>query len=175
MSAELKYVPVNRVHEHPDNEDVVEGIVANLNGEYPQKHAIHVRPIDDGYQILSGHHRVKATKTVGLKEVWAWVEDLDDETAFMELVLSNNQGELSPLEIGIHALQAVPLSEGGRGKKGGLSEYAKRVGRQRQHVGQYRCAAEVYEGVKVNIDVHLLFDKAQHLSAIHKAPNHAWG
>jgi hypothetical protein len=33
---------------------------------------------------------------------------MDDERAFMELATSNNQGELAPLEIGIHALKAVP-------------------------------------------------------------------
>ena len=32
---------------------------------------------------------------------------MDDETAYMELVKSNAQGELSALEIGIHALDTV--------------------------------------------------------------------
>jgi hypothetical protein len=32
---------------------------------------------------------------------------LDDEAAYMELATSNAQGELSPLEIGLHALQFV--------------------------------------------------------------------
>jgi hypothetical protein len=37
----------------------------------------------------------------------------------MQLVLSNAQSELSPLEIGVHALEAVGLGEHGRGKEGG--------------------------------------------------------
>jgi hypothetical protein len=32
---------------------------------------------------------------------------MDDATAFMQLVLSNTQGELSPLERGMHALHAT--------------------------------------------------------------------
>lgn len=41
-------------------------------------------------------HRKRATEKHGLKQIWAWVEDLPDDKAFMELVLSNRQGELSP-------------------------------------------------------------------------------
>jgi hypothetical protein len=46
----------------------------------------------------------------------------------MALVTSNAQGELDPLEIGIHAFEAVPISKGGKGKKGGVSEYAEKIG-----------------------------------------------
>jgi len=37
---------------------------------------------------------------------------MDDDRAFMMLVLCNAQGELSPLEIGMHALTAVPKRAG---------------------------------------------------------------
>lgn len=55
-----------------------------------------------------------------------------------------------------------------------FSEVASRIGEQRQHVGTYRDGAEVYQTVKENpnINVHLLLDKAQHLAAIHKAPEY---
>ena len=36
----------------------------------------------------------------------------------MAVATSNNRGELSPLEIGIHALNNGWLSKGGRGEKG---------------------------------------------------------
>jgi hypothetical protein len=109
------------------------------------------------------------------------VADLTDEEAFMQLVLSNAQSELSPLEIGVHVLEAVGLGEHGRGKEGGLSEYARQIGKSRPYVSQVRSAAEVHEAVKtvsqltVLLDfASLIVDKAQHLSVIHKAPADTW-
>ena len=67
--------------------------------------------------------------------MWCWVEDLGDDAAFMELVTSNNQGELSPLEIGIHALKAVPKEQGKKG--GGLAAYAEKVGKSKVSVGDW--------------------------------------
>lgn len=98
---------------------------------------------------------------------------LSDEAAFMELATSNNQGELSPLEIGIHALRAVPLEKGGRGKKGGLSEYAERVGKGKSAITEYRQAAVVFRNCS-HIPTVLLLDKAYHLSAIHSANRPLW-
>lgn len=179
QQAELKTVEIAELHSHPDNPrlimraDVVDGITANLNGEFPAKHAIHVRTIDGGYQILSGHHRVEAARKAGIERIPAWIDDIDDETAFMELVLSNNQGELSPLEIGMHALKAVPKAEGGRGKKGGLSEYAKRVGKSASKMTEYRQAAMVVRDVN-HSDIGTLLDKTHHLAAIHAAAPALW-
>lgn len=90
----------------------------------------------------------------------------------MALVTSNSQGELSPLEIGLHALHCVSLSEGGRGKKGGLSEYAGKVGRKHQYISQLVSAAKVAE--KAASQLAGLGDKTQHLSAIHALPESVW-
>ena len=43
----------------------------------------------------------------GPTEVPAWIREMDDDAAFMELVLANTQSELSPLERGMHALAAI--------------------------------------------------------------------
>ncbi len=153
----------------------IDGIAANLNGEFPQKHAVHVRPVGDRFQLISGHHRTRAAVKRGLERVWAWVEELDDETAFMELALSNNQGELSPLEIGLHALKAVPTGKRGRGNKGdGLKAYAAKLGKGHSTVSEYRSAAEVLEHVKDSLERTFFLDKAKHLAAIHKLPQPAW-
>ena len=177
-SPELKLVPTDLIDPHPDNprvvlrEDVVGAIVANLNGEYPQKHAVHVRPAGDRYQLIAGHQRTEAARRKGLPAVWAWVEDMDDPTAFMELVTSNNQGELSPLEIGIHALKAVPKAEGGRGKKGGLSAYAEKVGKSQDAISMYRRAAEVASNLRDISEVYL--GLTYQLEAIHALPRECW-
>lgn len=181
MSAVLECLPLELVDDHPDNprlafrQDVIDAIAANLNGCYPQKHAIHVRPVGERFQVLSGHQRLRAARKAGLDTLWAWVEVLDDQRAFMELVLSNNQGELSPLEIGFHCLKAVPVAKGGRGQSGGLSEYARKIGKTHQYICQLRDAAEVLLAWrKPATQVAGFIDKAKHLAAVHKLPRARW-
>ena len=182
-NARLLELDTSLLHPHPNNpriaprEGVITAIVANLGDEYPQKHALHVRPHGDGYQVISGHHRLEAATRKGLAKVWCWVEDLDDEAAFMELALSNLQRELSPLEFGIHAFKAVPKAEGGRGKKGGLSEYAEKIGKTVQYVSQIRQAAEVVSRTKERnpqVDLKVFHDKTQHLAVLHRLPEDRW-
>ena len=48
---------------------------------------------DGGYEILSGHRRVKACEIAGITEVPVVVKDLDDDTATILLVDSNLQRE----------------------------------------------------------------------------------
>jgi hypothetical protein len=65
-----------------------------------------VRPYDDGFQVVAGHHRLAAARAAGLDVMPCWVEEMDDEVAFLELVRSNRQSELTPLERGMHALKS---------------------------------------------------------------------
>lgn len=90
----------------------------------------------------------------------------------MQLVLGNTQGELSPLEIGMHALKAVPLSEGGRGKRGGLREYAERAGFGAESLRQWRAAADVANTAKTSWQY--IADRVSHLYEISKAPRESW-
>jgi hypothetical protein len=69
-------------------------------------HALIVRPIDGGYQIISGHHRVKAAERAGLASVPCWVREYSDADAYMQLVLCNTQSELHALEEGKHAAES---------------------------------------------------------------------
>ena len=118
---DLIRLSINLLTPHPDNprlmvrDDVVESIALQLreSGVFAPEHALLVRPVNGHYEIISGHHRVEAARRAGLDAVPCWVREMSDEAAHMGLMLANQQGELSPLEIGIHALKAVPLSEGG--------------------------------------------------------------
>jgi hypothetical protein len=92
----------------------------------------------------------------------------------MQLVLSNAQSELSPLEIGVHALEAIENGVGGRGKKGGLSAYAEKIGKSQDAVSLYRKAAEVATNLRDISEVSALLDKTYHLAAIHKAYAPLW-
>ena len=50
-----------------------------------------VRPVDGGYEIISGHNRVEAAKLAGLDKVPVTVRELDDDTATILMVDSNLQ------------------------------------------------------------------------------------
>lgn len=173
--AQLVEIPVEKVRDHPRNprvifrNDVIRGIAGRLKGgSFPKEHAIRVRPRDDDFELIGGHHRVRAAVLAGLTNIWAWIDDdLSDEQAFMELILDNTQGELSPLEIGLHCLVAVPKAKGGRGQRGGLSAYAARLGMKKATVSEYRQAAEV--ALNCSVDRTVLLDKCQHLRSIHGA------
>lgn len=54
---------------------------------------ITVRPLEGGYEILSGHRRVTACRAIGIDSVPSIVKDLDDDTAKILLVDSNLQRE----------------------------------------------------------------------------------
>jgi N6-adenosine-specific RNA methylase IME4/ParB-like chromosome segregation protein Spo0J len=173
-----QYISISSIVPHPQNpriairEDVVAAILANLAEGFDPAHALIVRPVADCFEILSGHHRFEAAKRAGLSEVPCWVRDMDDEAAYMALVTSNSQGELSPLEIGMHALHCVALGTGaGRGQKGGLSAYAEKVGKSKGKISEYRQAAAVAEKCS---HMGTLLDKAAHLSAIHSLPRECW-
>jgi ParB/RepB/Spo0J family partition protein len=179
--SKLETIALDRIVPHPRNprvafrEDVVEGIRAQLGGAMLPEHALRVRPLGDGYQIVSGHQRYEAARRAGLSEVPCWVRELDDEQAYMALVTDNTQGELTPLEIGLHALKCVIRdTKRGRGKIGGVREYARSIGRSHVYVLQLMDAAEVAEVVTQVTTLSALLDKAKHLEAIHALPLSLW-
>ena len=63
-------------------------------------------------------------RRVGLSAVFAWPREMDDETAYMELVKSNAQGKLSALECGMHALHSGILTS----RRWGVSSPEERRG-----------------------------------------------
>jgi hypothetical protein len=74
----------------------------------------------------------------------------------------------------LHALNYVETSNGGRGNKGGLSEYARQVGKSEKPIRVYKQAAEVVGNLGTGAEVSLLLDKAKHLSFIHSLPESIW-
>lgn len=181
-AARLEQLPLGAVRPHPKNprvslrEDVVEAIRVSLaeTGAMSAEYAIRVRPVDGGHEIISGHHRHEAAKRAGLETVPAWVKEMTDDEAYMALVMDNRQGELSPLEIGIHALEVVGRGERGRGKKGGLNAYARELGKDGGYVRSLAYAAEVAKIVGQPTILGSLIDKTQHLYAIHSADPSLW-
>lgn len=167
MTSQITEILLDQLDSHPNNprlvqrEDVVEAILAGINGHgFDPAHALIVRPLKGRFQVISGHHRAEAAKRAGLPSVAAWVREMDDDTAYMELVRSNAQSELTALERGLHALRS------------GFSvrDYADRIGRSKSSVQFERQAAEVADAVSTRVDsAH-----ARHLAEIHAAPSWLW-
>jgi len=184
MSNQITNLPITELQPHPRNprlvmrEDVIMSIQAGLSSGFLPCYALQVWPINGTYQVLSGHHRLEAAKRAGLTEAPCFVrDDIDEDQAYMVLATANAQGELSPLEIGMHALHYVEKATGGRGQKGGLSAYAEAVGKNAGDLSKYRNAASVIEtmGTFQGFTVSAYLDKAAHLAAIHKLPPEAEG
>jgi ParB/RepB/Spo0J family partition protein len=169
-------VDIESLTPHPANPrlvertDVIEAIEAQIKASgYDASHAILIRPLNGGYQIVSGHNRTTAARRAGLKQIPAWVREMDDETACIELVLCNLQADLSPLERGIHALRAI-------GKHGDIKAYAKKTHRNWATVQCEIQAARV--AVKAEKKGQPFFpgllNCTYHLREIHTAPEHCW-
>lgn len=179
MNSGIQYVPTLNLEAHPQNprigfrQDIVELIAARIKATgFPEEYAIVCRPKNGNFEIVSGHHRVEAARLAGLNEVPAWVKEMADEDAFMQLVLANAQGELTHLEIGIHAFRAVAKAQGKRGA--GLQSYADTLGRKRQDISLLQKAGEVFLTSDLAEYSARLRDKAFHLSAVHSADQRSW-
>jgi len=177
-------IPINDLIPHPQNPrlamrmDVIDAIIACIRetSEYKLHHAITVRPYQNGYQIISGHHRVEAAKRAELNEIPCHIVEMTDDEAYMELMLSNQQSEISPLELGIHLLR-MPQAKSGRGNIGGLREYARLTGRDQADLCRYRQGASVYRFVVGYLEPNerrKLLDKCLHLSMVSKFPQEEW-
>lgn len=186
-SVALKTIAIEKLQPHPKNpraimrQYVVDGIVEGIKrvGQFKPNHAITVRPIDDHYEVISGHHRLEAAKQSELKELPCWVEVLDDETAFYELIRNNNQGELSELEIGIHSLEYADTY-----KDGGISRYADEISQSVSSISRKRQAASVFKFVTgwscenkefvTRQTLESFLECTRHLAEIHKSKQDCW-
>lgn len=177
----MEVLPLDLLDPHPDNprialrEDVVEAIAAQLraNGFHPS-HALRVRRMGGRFQITSGHTRREAAKRAGLDEVPCWILELDDEAAFMDLVLSNAQGEMDLIEYGLHACKK---KQRGGGKKGGLTQWADAMGRTQQWASIAAAAGDVIDHLRAVGSTRRLVDlygKGNALSEIHRADRSLW-
>jgi hypothetical protein len=93
-----QWLTFDRLHPHPgnpplfDREEVIEGIAQSLRSSgFDPAHALIVRPLGDDWQIISGHHRRRASERAELDRIPCWVRELDDATAYMMLVTCNTQ------------------------------------------------------------------------------------
>lgn len=173
----LESIPLDKIQPHPDNprlslrEDIVEALARQIEEHgFADCHALLVRPLNGFYQVAAGHHRLEAAKRAGLEKVPCWVKEMTDEEAFMELVLSNQQSELTPLERGKHAWEAVQkYSRFGWS----VSDYARRINTTPANVTQLVNAYEVYFECLTRVK-HLDNLTSKHLRIIAGADRQDW-
>jgi len=177
----MKQIELDHLHAHPDNprlflrDSVVEAIAAQIKdrGLFEERHAPHVRKVATGsYQIISGHQRVEAARRAEMTTVPCCVVEMNDEEALRELLLSNAQSDLAPLEIGIHVLRVVGRSKGGRGNKNGIAEYARKMGVAERTMKDWACAAQV--AAKLGDQSPSLLPYTTSLSILHRTPEEDW-
>jgi hypothetical protein len=92
----------------------------------------------------------------------------------MQLVLDNNQSELSRVEVGIHVYRFVDKGNRGRGKKGGVNEYSKKIGLSESEVRRLKNAGCVFLETKNSPSTANFYDKANQLNEIYSAPKSLW-
>lgn len=110
--------------------------------------AIKVRPIADGYEILSGHNRVAACKLLGWTEMPADIEPVDDDRAIVIATVTNLQRRqgLLPSERG-WAYRALLEAHKRQGKR---SDLVYHTCGQNDHMLKTRDTVAAFFGVDVN-------------------------
>lgn len=73
----------------------------------------------------------------------------------------------------MHVLNYVEAASGGRGLKGGLSEYARLVGKSEKRIREGRNAAKVLKDINLGVVAEVL-DKAAHIATLYTLPNSTW-
>lgn len=110
--------------------------------------AIKVRPIDNGYEILSGHNRVAACELLSWTDIPADIEPVSDDRAIVIATVSNLQRRqgLLPSEQG-WAYRALLNAQKRQGKRNDLINHT--CG-QNDHKLKTRDAVVAFFGVDVN-------------------------
>jgi len=101
---DVRRLPLDRVQTNPAqprrhfDEDALADLAASIR-EHGVLQPILVRPFGEGYQIVAGERRWRASRLAGLLAIPAIVEQIDDEDALEIAIIENLQREdISPLE-----------------------------------------------------------------------------
>ena len=150
----------------------------------PMQIVVNCQP-KDGYEVVSGQHRLEAIKMLGLEEIDCFVTE-DDETACRMWEISENlhRAELPQIDrdklvaewgrlVGKEdkTAQVAQFSKvgAGRGNKGGESEVARQLGLDRDDVRRaFKVASLSSEAQQTAHDVGLADNRAALLEAASK-------
>lgn len=95
------------------------------NGFFPH-HALLVRPLNGGYELIAGHRRLAAVKELGIKKVPVTIQELSDSEAKLILAADNfNRSDFKPMEEAAYLkklLEGEDITQDELGKKLGKSQ-----------------------------------------------------
>ena len=91
-----------------------------------------VRPLEDGYEIISGSRRYEACKLLGMIQITCHIIDVDDKEAYeISLIENLQQNSMNPLEEA-YAFKKYVHTFGW----GGESDLARRIGKSQEYVSR---------------------------------------
>ena len=95
------------------------------NGFFPH-HALLVRPLNGGYELIAGHRRLAAVKELGIKKVPVTIQEYSDSEAKLILAADNfNRVDFKPMEEAAYLqklLEGEDITQDELGKKLGKSQ-----------------------------------------------------
>ncbi len=141
-----------------DNESLVTSI-----REHGLIQPILIRPLSHGFEIVAGHRRYQACKSLRWRFIPCKIRELTDKQAF-EIQLSENiqRKSMDPIEEA-EAFRRYVIDFGW----GGVSDLAKKIGKSEEYVSHRIQILKLPEEIKTKIASHMLnVSKAIEISAI---------
>ena len=92
-------MPISKIRDFSDhpfrvkNDTITQGIVEDIQKTGRIETPTIVRPINDGYEMISGHRRKLACRLAGLKEIPCIIRDMTNDEATIAMVSANRQRE----------------------------------------------------------------------------------
>ena len=106
-----------------------------------------LRPLENGFEIVAGHRRFRACRSLRWRFISARLRDLSDKQAF-EIQLSENlqRKTMDPLEEA-EAFRRYVIDFGW----GGISELARKIGKSEEYVSHHMQLLKLPENIKKKI------------------------
>ncbi|MCF7803716.1 MAG: ParB/RepB/Spo0J family partition protein [Candidatus Marinimicrobia bacterium] len=134
----IALIPTEKIRPNPDQprKDFEESGMRELEQSIAQKGVVQpvtVRKVDDGFELIVGERRWRASRNIDLPKIPAYILDVESDAEMMEYALIENvqRRDLNPMELA-HAYNALV-------EQHGLSqeEVAQRVGKSRSAITNF--------------------------------------
>lgn len=152
-----------RTHMLKENHDDIKEL-ANSIQRHGLLQPLVVRPLDKGLEIVAGHRRYMACRSLRWRYVPCRIKDLSDKEAFeIQLVENLQRNSLDPVEEA-EAFSKYVLEYGW----GGVTELARRIGKSEEYVSHRLQLLKLPDELKEEISRHRLsVSHAMELSTLH--------
>lgn len=135
----------------PKNSPELEGLKKSIK-DHGLLQPIIVRPLERGFEIVAGHRRFAACKSLHWRHILCKIVEFTDKQAY-EIQLTENlqRKTLDPIEEAM-SYQKYVVDFGW----GGISELAKHIGKSEEYVSHRMQLLKLPETVRNNVEQHVL-------------------